>query len=89
MLPTLCAAVMFFITGIYYERHMKEVTKETEEVMEKATQYSFDGRKESIRSYGSYRFNSIARKYEFSQAQKLNVIKVQRNRSLFTNTMIS
>ena len=45
---------------------MKEITKETEEVMEKATQYSFDGRKESIRSYGSYRFNSIARKYEFS-----------------------
>jgi len=60
---------------------MKEITKETEEVMEKATQYSFDGRKESIRSYGSYRFNSIARKYEFSSTMDISLVSERKKKN--------
>ena len=44
-IPCIGAAVMFFITSIYYERYMREQTMETEQAIEKATAYTFDARK--------------------------------------------
>ena len=79
VIPSLIAAIFFYVCGFYYEAHMIEVTKEVDDALEKATQYTFDGRKDSVRSYGSYRFNSISRKYEFSQGANLTVVKEKQN----------
>ena len=79
VVPSLIAAIFFYICGFYYEAHMIEVTKEVDDALEKATQYTFDGRKDSVRSYGSYRFNSISRKYEFSQGSILTVVRERDN----------
>ena len=64
---------MFFITSIFYEKHMKLQTMEVEQAVEKATNYSFDGRKESVKSYGFYKFNPSLKKYEFEIGSNFSV----------------
>ena len=61
--PCIFAALMFYITSFHYERQMKAQNTEKEVALEKASVFSFDGRKESAKSYGVYKFNASSKKY--------------------------
>ena len=66
--PSLIAAVFFYISGIYYGRVKREMEMEKEDAMTKASQYKFTkDDKESVMSYGQFQFNEVQKTYTFEK----------------------
>ena len=74
-LPCILAMVFFYISGIYYDRFRRNLAKEVEEVQEKASQFKFDSRSESVQQYGQFEFLQTDSSYAFNKIDRFTVVR--------------